>query len=564
MKILKDKYIIILIIIITLGFALRIVGFNFDYLFDSVSDENYPNSCVLRMINNRTLIPNNCGNPYPALYTLINLPSILTGLLVLFLKNNFNLDVFKQLIALYPFASTLLLVRLFAVAIGTANIFLIYKITKNIFRSQLKGLIASAFLAFSVLPVQLSHWGKAWTLVLFFTFLSLHSAILIYQKGERKHYILNAVFTSSAFGIHYGGFFSVIFIFLGHFFRTIWLRSAQAFSFKEFFRNNKNLYLSLVLSLFLSAIWALLNWQGVFNFLFSPNEGVSQYYKGGGLNQYFSSIFYYFKDFLMFDPVLFLILAVCLIFNFRKFLTPRYLFFILFFIFYLIGMALIDFGNKIRWLMPLIAISIPLAADFLGDLRVKFKSGAVYTAVIIALLLPSLFFSSVWDYIITLPGTRFAAKDWIEKNIPENSKILFLDITLILAVSQEGAQDLNEALAEVRPPNPRYLYLTEKGQSVLPGYRVVSWGQFLDNPKYPEWSQFDYYILSYISREQYQEKLALLPPLEELRLIHQIRPFSSSGIRRSFREGRDAPLEYLRILKDLKMTGPTIEIYVKR
>lgn len=552
------KYTIILIIIIVLGFILRLVGFNFEYLFDSVSDENYPNSCILRMINNRTLIPNDCGNPYPALYTLINLPSILTGLFILLFKNNFNLEVTKQLIALYPFASTLPLVRLFAVIIGTANLFLIYKITKLLFNSQLKGLIAAAFLAVSLLPVQLSHWGKAWTFVLFFTFLALYSAVLIYQTGRRKHYILNAIFTSSAFGIHYGGFFSVIFLFLGHFFRKFKASPASA---KELFKNNKNLYLGLGLGLFLSCLWLFLNWQGVYNFLFSSQSSFARYYQGGGIYRYLSGIFYYFKDFATFDPVVFLLLLVVLIFNFRKFFTFQYSFLTMFFIFYLVGMVVIDFGNKIRWLLPLIAISIPIVADFLGNLRSKFKSGSIFIGFIVILLLPSLFFSAVWDYVITLSSTRFEAKDWVEKNIPQNSKILFLDATLILAVSQEGAKDLNEALAGVRPPNPRYLYLAENGQNVLPGYRAVSWGQFLDNRDYAEWSQFDYYVLSYISEEQYREKLALMPSLESLELIHQIRPFNSPGIHRSFRDGRDSPLEYLKILKNLKMVGPTIEIY---
>lgn len=558
----KNKYTVILIVIIAVGFALRIIGFNFEYLFDSVSDENYANSCALRMINNRTLLPNNCGSSYPALFTLINLPNIAIGLFVLLLQNNFNTEVVKQFLALYPFTPSLLIVRLFSVIIGTATIFLIYKITKLLFSSQLKGVIAAAFLAVSLIPVQMSHWGKAWTLVLFFSFLALYSALRIYQTGSRKHYILSAVFISSSFGVHYVGFFSVIFIFLGNFFRKF---RNVSFSFGGAIRDNKNLYLGLALTLFLSFLWLFLNKQGIYNMLFDSNVGLPGYYqgRGGGISQYFYSAFLYFKDFAIFDPVLFLLLTAALIFSFRKFFTFKYLFLVSFFIFYFGGMVLINLDYQIRWVLPLIAISIPVAADSLGDLRSKFKSKVAYIGLIIALLFPSLSLSAIWDYILILPNTRFAAKSWAQENIPQNSKILFLDVNLILAVSREGAKDLNSALAEVRPPNPRYLYLAENGQNVLPGYRVVSWGQFLDNPEYFEWNQFDYYILSYLNESEYQREITLMPAPEKLELIHQIRPFNLSGRHKSFIDGLDTPLEYFKILKNIRMTGPSIEIYRK-
>jgi len=557
---LSKRYAIILTAIIAVGFLLRIAGFGFEYMFDYISDENYPNSCALRMLYNRTLSLNNCGNLHPALYTLINLPSIFAGLLILLLKNNFDLEITKQLIVLYPFAATLPLVRLLAVFMGTATIFVLYKAVKLLFNSQAKGLIAAAFLAVSLIAVDLSHWGKAWSGVLFFTFSALYYAILVYQTGKRKHYILSAIFISSAFGMHYTGFFSVILIFLGHFLGKF---KSAPFSLREMVRSNKNLYFSLGLSLLISAFWIFLNRQGVYNFLFNPtaDAGVSGYYGGGGFSRYFSSLFYYFKYFIMFDPVVFGLLAAALFFNFRKFFTPRYLFFAAFFIFYLAGMLLIDFGNKIRWSLPLIAISIPIAADFLGDLRSRFKSKIAYAVFLALLLLPSLIFSAVWDYILTLPNTHFAAKAWAEQNIPPDSKVLFLDLALILPVSQDGAKDLEAALAGVRGSNQRYAYLAQNGQKAMPGYRVVSWDQYTDNPDYPGWQQFDYYILSYVDEAQYRVKLALMPPADILELMHQIKPFDVQGIHRLFKPGRDSPFEYLRFLKDIRMTGPTIEIY---
>lgn len=535
----KNKYTIILIVIIAIGFLLRLAGFEFEYLFNSIADETYQNSCLLRMIQNKTLDSNGCPSPYPALFTFIHLPSVIIGLFILLLKTNFDLEIFKQVMAVYPL-STLPLIRIFSIIVGTAQIFLIYKITKLLFDSQLKGLIAAGFMAVSLMPVQMSHSGRPWTLALFFTLLTLYSAILIYKSGQKRHYILNAIFTSSAIGIHYGGFFSIIFVFFGHFFRKI--------------KTSFNLYLNVVLTIFLGALWLFLNRTGVHSMFF--------YYHGTNVGQYFYNALILFKNFALFDPVIFLLFALALFINFRKLLTFEYLFLTLFFIFYLCGIVFMNFGTAIRWSLPLIVISIPIAADLLGDLKNKLTSSVIFAILIVSLFMPSLIFSATWDYILTLPNTRFTAKYWVEKNLPANSKILFLDATSILAVSQEGAKELNEGLLGVRPPNSRYLYLAEHGQRVFPGYRVVNLGQFIDNRSYFESQSFDYYILSYSNESEYQKRVALLPNPEELELLREITPFDQKR-QKSFDPGEDFPLEHLKIIKDINMTGPSIEIYRK-
>ena len=542
---LKNKYLLILIIIIAIGFLLRLVGFQFEYLFNSIADESYHNSCVLRMLQNKTFSHSGCQSPYPILYTFFYVPSIIAGLFTLLLKHGFDLDVLKQVIAVYPF-STMPFIRIFTIIIGTAQIFLIYKITKTLFNSQLKGLIAAGFMAFSLLPVQLSHWGRAWTLLFFFNLLSLYSTIWIYRTGRIKYYILNAIFTSSAVGVHYLGFFGAIFVFCGYFFRRI----------KKLPVINKNLYLSFALAVFFSALWLFLNRAGVHDMY------LAQTFRG---IKYISSNILFLKIFAFYDPVVFLLFAIALFIlfiNFRKLLTFEHLFLIVFFFFYLGGMILFNFGPRIRWTLPLIVIAIPIAADLVGNLRIKIKSQTAYALLIIFLFLPSLFFSAAWDYILTLPNTRFTAKDWIENNLPPDSKILFLDETSVLAVSQDGAKDLNKALTGVRPPNARYLYLAEKGQSAFPGYRVVNLRQFLDNPSFFQNEPFDYYILSYKNEKERREQITFVPKFDNLELVHEIMPFSRKG-QESFEPEKDFPLEYLNILKDIRSTGPSIEIYRK-
>ncbi|MBI2625260.1 MAG: glycosyltransferase family 39 protein [Candidatus Nealsonbacteria bacterium] len=554
----KDKFTLILIAVIVLGFLLRFWGFQFEYLFNSIDDESYQGACLLRMIQNKSLDPNGCPNPYPALFVLIHFPSVIIGLFALLLKANFDLDVFRGIIAVYPF-SILPAIRLFSIIAGASQIFLIYKITKSLFGSSTKGLIAAIFMAVSLMPVQMSHWGRPWTLSLFFTLLTLYSGIQIYKTGERKHYILSAIFASSGIGIHYSGFFAAVFIAFGHFFRKI----------KTQFRGNKNFYLAVFLTILFSALWIFLNRTEVYNEFLGSDGYSNYYYQGSGIAQYFSNAFLFLKHFAAFDPVVFLLYAAALLINFRKLFTFEYLFLTLFFIFYLAFMVFASLGTYSRWSLPLIAVSLPIVADFLGDLKTRFKARFSYGILIVFLLLPSLFFSATWDYMLNLPNTRFAAKDWIEKNLPINSKVLFLDETSVLAESQEGAKYLNEALSGIRPPNPRYLYLAERGQNVFPGYQAVTNRQFLDNRSYFESQPFDYYVLSYSNESEYQEKVNLIPDQKELELIKEILPFDQSvgeagkKRRESFDPEQGFSIEYLEILRNIRMTGPTIEIYRK-
>lgn len=538
-----SKITFILVAIIAIGFILRLVGFNFEYLFNSISDETYQNSCILRMLEKQTLSLEGCHSPYPAFYVFSFLPSVAAGLVTVLFKAHFDLETLKQLMASYPLF-TLPFIRIFNIIIGASQIFLIYQITKTLFNSRSRGLMAASLLSFSLLPVMLSHWARAWTLVLFFTLLAFYFGIRIYQEGQRKHYMLGALFVSSATGVHYGGFFSIIFIFCGHFFRKIRKLGVSA----------KNLYLSLAIIFLLSALWLFLNGAGVIS-MYSV-----QGFRGINIGDYVANFFLFLKYFLLFDPVVFLLVLAAIIFKFRKLLTFEYLFPILFFAFYLGGMIFLNLGPRIRWALPLIVILIPIAADLLGDLKNKIKSPKLYAVLIALVLLPSLFFSTTWDYILTLPNSRFAAKDWTEKNVPANSKILFLDETSVLAVSQEGAQYLEDALQGIRPSNPRYAYLAKNGQKVLPGYKVVNLQQFLDNRSFFAKERFDYYILSYSDESSRQEQLAFVPDLKGLALMEEFAPFNSKD-QKAFDPEKDYPWNYLKSLRDIRMSGPYIEIY---
>lgn len=52
--------------------------------------------------------------------------------------------------------------RALSAAIGTATVYIVYRVGKNIFTREREALFAAAFFAFSFLHVNFSHWGRHW------------------------------------------------------------------------------------------------------------------------------------------------------------------------------------------------------------------------------------------------------------------------------------------------------------------------------------------------------------------------------------------------------------------
>ena len=162
-----NKTKIILIIILAASFWVRIFGINYGLPLWVVPDEPGSVFGALKMIELKSLIPaNHIGEFLNVLYYppfisyLYIIPfSFLLGLKFLFA--GVSITEFKDFVML-DLSWFFIIARLFSVIIGTTTVWLVYKISKNIFEKEAPSLLSAGFLSLALLHVSFSHWTRHW------------------------------------------------------------------------------------------------------------------------------------------------------------------------------------------------------------------------------------------------------------------------------------------------------------------------------------------------------------------------------------------------------------------
>ena len=164
LKISKKK---ILVIILGAAFFLRIAGINYGLPLWLIFDEPPFITAALKMIELKTILPALHQNEFkpilyfpPYLAYLYIIPYIfLLGVKYLFFGA--GIKEFQNYIV-SDLSQFFLLARLISVILGTLTVGLVYKISKNIFKKEWAALLASSFLAFSILHINLSFVARDW------------------------------------------------------------------------------------------------------------------------------------------------------------------------------------------------------------------------------------------------------------------------------------------------------------------------------------------------------------------------------------------------------------------
>lgn len=188
---LKIKLVLILILVI--GFLLRIYNLNWDQGYHLHPDERQiaivtSNISLPDTLNFSTLLsPDSPLNPHFFAYG--SLPIYLLkfiGYLFSGLDHQF-----------ITYEKINLLGRLLSSIFDILTIFLIYKITKLLFNSNKKAITASLVYALSVFPIQLSHFYAVDTVLTFFVCFTLYRSMILYRYLSYK----NAIFVGVGFGL---------------------------------------------------------------------------------------------------------------------------------------------------------------------------------------------------------------------------------------------------------------------------------------------------------------------------------------------------------------------------
>src|SRR3989344_5893849 len=398
-------YVKILIVILLAAFLIRILGIGYGLPQEFISDEFLMVAVSLKMLNEKTLRPYFGDIFYhQPLSAYISLGGIGT-----YLSWEMLAGKFTSLKAMADYYSAdhaanarelLIVTRFLAVLFGTATIYLMYLIGRDLFSVRV-GFISAFFAVFDLLLIETNHTGRVWSFLVFFIALALLASVWVLRRGSFRDYIFSAITSSLSLATLMPGILSFLSSLMPNFSlygRKIW----TAFSI---------LFFAVLASVYLNP-----RGFGVIFLRFGEHSSI-----GASRVDWLHKFIDLFITLFNFMPVYFVLFFAALFIlyktDFKKFLllvsfpAAYYLF---------IG-PLFSYGNVERGLSPFapyIIIGAAFAADrFLGEMRSKF----LFSASILVLAFYSIFFSVLFHIKISRPDTRVEAIEWM-RNIPEGEK----------------------------------------------------------------------------------------------------------------------------------------------
>jgi 4-amino-4-deoxy-L-arabinose transferase-like glycosyltransferase len=188
-----NKELLLLLVILAVGLGLRVWGLN-----QGLPSSYYPDE--RHFINRAMSFGTWDFNPHwfhkPALYMYILFLEY--GLYFMIGKAVGLFASLQDFARLYinDLSSFLIIGRLTTVLLGTATIWLVYKLGRRMYGRQ-TALSAAVLLTFTFAHVKSSQWVKADVPMAFFAFVSFYFIYRILEAGRYRHYVLAGLFHGS-------------------------------------------------------------------------------------------------------------------------------------------------------------------------------------------------------------------------------------------------------------------------------------------------------------------------------------------------------------------------------
>lgn len=428
----------ILWILLAAALLLRLAGLDYGLPFFLVSDEEVIVGGALKMAQLRTLIPSLHPElaehlQYPPLLPYVYLVLLAPVAGVQWIVSGFpDMGRLALLLTLNP-GPMWIAARLVSAVMGTATVWIVYRLARSLFDSQAVGLASGGLMAFGFLNVLFSSLARHWATTTFLIWLTVWLAWLIYRRPTTRRYIAAGVTGGLGFGVSYIGAFGLAAVVLAHVSR-----------FKARIITRSALYLALVVTS-LVAIFILLNVQTVTR-LFGPG-GELPIDEPMRFADYYHHLTAYLETIWFSDPVMLIFAAIGLGLLVRE--QP---------VMALIGIAAIALYGffLFRTILPedrFVIPALPIFAIFggfgLGRIWERITQSGGRRLAVAAVLMTLVFAyplaaSINLVHLLTSADTRQLARTWIDQNVPQGS-IIALDITgLWLNRTQASLVEQNE------------------------------------------------------------------------------------------------------------------------
>ena len=441
-----------LIIILVLAFTVRLAGINYGLPLWLIGDEPPFTTAALKMIELKTVFPALHAEEFkPTLYFLPYLSYLYLLPFVTLLGANYlffagNLDQFKNYIV-SDLSQFFILARFINIILGTITVWLIYKIAKNIFKNEWAALLSAFFMSTSILHTYLSFVARDWVPATFLFTLGIY-LLSNPSLSFNQRYLSASLVAGLAFGVSLIAPFLMLFI-------LYWYLFYEHHSLRDVFKE-KTLYAALIIFITLSAIAILLY---PFGFHLSSDNTIV---REKSLFGFFNSIFAFLKPIFISEPILALSAIAGIAFSYNRI---RIFFWtaILFITSYASIFYLIYFYNQ-RYTIYLFPILSLLAGYGFWESYTS-TNRKILKIIIASLILIPLVTILRFDWLVLKNDSRMQSRQWIETNLPEQSRILaYAELTRLAstenAIKEQKSIDATSLrkvdLAEMSfPKNPR-------------------------------------------------------------------------------------------------------------
>lgn len=545
MRLIISQHIILLFVILGLALFVRIWGIDYGLPYFLIDDERTLVYTSLKMAELKTLIPTLHSEEFKIafyaplmsyIYLLFSLPFIL----IKYLLGPFsNFSELANYFALNP-ASLWLIARIINALMGTAAVYLIYLIGKKAVNGWV-GLTAAFLLATSFYNAQFSHFTRPWGPAVFFVCLIMLSSLYIFKSPQRKYYLWTGAAGGLALGAHYAAAFGMVIFFMAHYF------SGKFSFFKK--TKDRNLWLAISVFALLGLVFILANLQ-----LFLGWVGITRLSEYGtsskSLAGYLRIFAAYFKTLLFLEPVIlipFLLGAAILWFKSKK------MFFVSLSwpIIYISCLYVFFYPEFYKPITYYIILIIPwmavLAAFAIYYLISKLRNPLKAAAVLLLLLYP--FSTAVfYSYLLSQKDTRILAVEWVEENIPPETKIIS-NLSYANPIPTKKAILFQKSLDEnsLRAADRALLNLADEDYP-RPAYNILK-SAYIDKEKSLSNHGYQYFLV------EFWDETELLGMGQLIKEFKQGQSEEVKNINSRF-------LEPISTIFNLKRLGPTVQIYV--
>jgi len=398
----NNKIIFVLLIILAIGFILRIIGINWDQ-----NQHLHPDERFLTMVSSTISLPQNISNYFDTDKSVFNPQNNGFDFYVYGTFPLFITKVIAKTLNLSSYDQIFLVGRALSAIFDTITIFLVFLITQSLFKKSKISLLSSLLYAICIFPIQQSHFFTVDATTIFFFTLSLY--LLINHKNLLSGLIFGIALSSkTSIGIVLPFFFLFIFLqnknFIKNLIQCLIFGLLMCFAFRIFQPYAFSGFINLS-SNFLSNIRQA-HQMITGEYKYPPNV---QWLKTLPIVHPIINLF-----FVGLGPITFILICLGIkkIFKDKKSLKNNQILLLLCIIFSIFTYHSILLAKYMRYFYPI----YPLLIIFSGYALSKFK-----TKNIIYIFLINTLISFAFIHIYYFPHSRYQASEWICQNIPNNS-----------------------------------------------------------------------------------------------------------------------------------------------